>query len=107
MDTGIIISLIFGICSVISAYLYGYLPARRKEMIERQNVKILKLYKDIDIFNEVEDLLLDELSNVTSENKESAKRRIRKVISERKGYALSDLRKPSIVKGEIERYSNL
>ncbi len=104
METSVIISLIFGISSIVASYFYGYIPAMRKAKIDKLNSKILLLYRDIDIMNDIESRLIDELSVATKENKETIKRRVRKEISDNKGFVLSDLRKPSNVKNEINRY---
>lgn len=105
MDTSIVISLILGVSSIITSIFYGYIPTKRAEAIRKKNHKILILYKDIDSLNDIEDLLLNELCKSNGENKESVKRRIRKSISDKKGFPLSELRNPSNVKKEIERYS--
>lgn len=107
MDNSVIISLVFGVSSIISSFFYGYIPAKQKEKIEKQNKKILKLYKDLNLFNEIEEMLLKELEESTTENKNTAKRRIRRIVTDKKGYTFSDLRNPSNVTSEIDRYSAL
>lgn len=106
MNTGITIALIFGVASVIISICFGFVPAKRKQKIEKQEKKILTLLKDLDSFYRIESLLLDELCTPTGKKKESMKREIRKRVRDEKNYTISEYATPSSLAQEISRYEN-
>ena len=106
MDTGIIISLILGFCSIVSSVCFGLIPTIRKNKIEKLEHKIVCLLKDLDSFYAIESELLDENSKLTGKNKEGLKREIRKRVKEVKNYSLSDYSFPGRLTKDLERYKS-
>lgn len=100
MDSGIIISLILGAASIISSICFGLIPNMRKERISRLEVQRDRLFKDIRLFHEIEDELLNIIAQSGS-NKKHTQTQIRKVISDKYGDVLSDYSKPSMYKKHI------
>lgn len=105
MELSVIIALILAFAGVISSMFFGYIPNIRKNRIENQERKINTLLKDIDLLLCVEIKIIDELSEVNNENKETLKKRIRKIVSDEKGgRVLSDNTKPSYLKKQLQKY---
>lgn len=102
MDTGIIISLILGGASVISSICFGVVPSIRKEKISKLNNKVFKMAKDINFFYCLEQNYIEELSKLTSTNKETIKKDNRYRIEKNIGYTLSQYSKPSTLKQVIQ-----
>ena len=88
MTTEIIISLIFGVASIVASIFFGLVPNLRKERIERLEKKIERMAKDIDSFFAIEDELLTELSQATGNNKISMKNEIRKKVRQNKNWKI-------------------
>ncbi len=57
MDSGIIIALILGVCSVVSSIIFGYIPRSRKEKLIRLQKELLNVYNDINEFQKLEQKL--------------------------------------------------
>lgn len=107
MDTGIVISLILGLASIISSIFYGLVPSIRKEKFEKQKRKIAILLKDIDSFYAIETELIKRLSEDTGKSQDGIKRDVRKYIRDQKQYSISDFSTPSRIKEELTRIDSL
>lgn len=103
MDTGIIISLIFGGASVISSIFFGLIPGIQKSKIERLEKKVHTFAQDIDSFYAIEQSLLKQLSEATGKNIETLKKEARKQVKEEKGRALSSYSRPSVITAELQK----
>lgn len=101
MDSGIVISLILGGASVISSICFGIIPNVRKERIYKLEQQRDRLFRDIRLFHEIEDELLNIIEQ-GGQNKIGVQKQVRKVISDRYGDTLSDYSKPSIYKKNIK-----
>ena len=101
MDTGIIISIIFGVASIISSICFGLVPSVRRAKIERLEKKVHTLAQDVDSFYAIEKSLLVQLSTATRKNIETLKKETRKRVSIEKGRVLSPYTKPSIIASEL------
>lgn len=64
MDVGIasiVVALITGICSIITAIIWGYIPRNRKEEIKQLQNELLEVYIAAYNLKVVEEMLEDEL----------------------------------------------
>ena len=104
MDTGVAISLILGAASVISSICFGLIPNIRKNRIEKLEIQRDGLFRDIQLFYDVEDELLEYMvNNIPNTNKGSLKIKIRETVSKKhKDDRLSDYAKPSVFKKYIK-----
>lgn len=100
MDSGVLISLILGGASIVSSICFGLIPNIRKERIAKLECQRDRLFRDVRLFYEIEDELLNILEQ-GGQNKKSTQRNVRKLISERYDDVLSDYSKPSIYKKHI------
>ena len=94
MDTGIIITLIIAAAGIISSTILGY-AGIRKTKVEALKKKITTLAQDVDYFYEIESVLVERLSRETSQNANTLKKEIRKIVQEKKQRPLSYFAKPS------------
>lgn len=102
MDSGIIISLILGVASIVSSVCFGLVPNVRKQRISKLLIQRDKLFHDVRLFYEIESELLNIVEQTTGENKATVQKRIRKRVSENNnGIILSDYSKPSVFKKYI------
>ena len=104
MDNGVIISLILGGASIVSSVCFGLIPNIRKSRIERLEIQRTRLFRDIQLFYNIEEELLDYIVSISSNiNKSSLKIKIRDVVSSRLNEdVLSDYSKPSVYKKYIK-----
>ena len=104
MDNGVIISLILGGASIVSYVCFGLIPNIRKSRIERLEIQRTRLFRDIQLFYNIEEELLDYIVSISSNiNKSSLKIKIRDVVSCRLNEdVLSDYSKPSVYKKYIK-----
>lgn len=100
MDTGIVISIIFGAASIISSICFGLIPTIRKEKLKKLTEKTLKMNKDIKFFYNLEQTYIEELSKITGKNKETLKKEKRAQVEDAIGFPLSKYAKPSAFKQE-------
>ncbi len=101
MESEIIVALIIGISSIVTSIIWGWIPRTRKQRIDNIKETNRTLYRDIRSFYDIESLLLDELSNKSGINKETLKKKYRKIIEDKNGYTLSPNIKPSQTKNKI------
>ena len=99
MKTEIIISLIFGVSSIITSIFFGLIPNLRKEKIVSLENKLKQRSQDLDFFFTEEAFLLEQLCQATGENIHSKKIAVRQTIERQKGRAL--LCHPSKIKAEL------
>ena len=104
METSIIISLILGAASIVSSICFGLIPNIRKNRIEKLELQRDRLFRDIQLFYDVEDELLTYVANnLPNTNKGSLKIKIREIVSNKhNGDVLSDNSKPSVFKRHIQ-----
>ena len=88
MATEIIVSIIFGVASIVSSVFFGLVPNLRKEKIERLEKKIERMARDIDSFFAIEEELLVELSQVKGVKPNSKRNEIRRKVREQKNWEL-------------------
>jgi Na+-translocating ferredoxin:NAD+ oxidoreductase RnfG subunit len=101
MDSGILIALILGSASIVSSICFGLVPNVRKNRIEKLESQRNKLFRDISLFYDIEDELLDKLEALGC-NKKSTKQEIRKIVSNKHGgEVLSKLSNPSEYKKHL------
>lgn len=101
MDSGILIALILGSASIVSSICFGLVPNVRKNRIEKLESQRNKLFRDISLFYDIEDELLDKLEALGC-NKKSTKQEIRKIVSRKHGgEVLSKLTNPSEFKKHL------
>lgn len=105
MSPEVISSLILSfagiLCSILFSVVFGYVPNKRKLQIERQQVKIKKLLKDVESFYTIESILVDKLAALTDQNKETLRKSVRQEVREQKNWTLSEYAKPSFFQREI------
>ena len=102
MNPEIIISLIFGIASIMSSICFGLIPTIRKTKLEKLEHKIQRLLLNHKLFYEIEDELLNRLSNYDG-NKKTIKSQVRNLVSQNNdGMVLSDEAKPSVYNKQIK-----
>lgn len=101
MDNGIIVALILGGSSIISSICFGLIPNIRKERIDQLISQRDRLFRDIRLFYEIEEELLNIIER-GGQNKKSTQIQVRKIISDRHGDTLSDYSKPSVYKKKIK-----
>ena len=102
MEAGIIISLILGGASIVSSICFGLIPNIRKSKIERLESQRDKLFRDIRLFYEIENELLDKLAQ-SGYSRTNIQKEIRKIVSHKyNGDVLSDYAKPSVYKKYIK-----
>mgnify|MGYP006874675551 CR=1 FL=1 len=102
MNPEIIISLIFGIASIMSSICFGLIPTIRKTKLEKLEHKIQRLLLNHKLFYEIEDELLNRLSNYDG-NKKTIKSQVRNLVSQNNdGKVLSDEAKPSVYNKQIK-----
>lgn len=94
-NESLVVSLILGIASIISSVMYGYLPSRRKEKIERLTHQRDLLFQDVKSFYVIEDKLVKQLAEAVGKNEVNIKKRVRQEVREETGHTLSDYTKPS------------
>ena len=99
MATEIIISLIFGVSSIVTSIFFGLIPNLRKERITSLENRIKQRNQDLDFFFAEEILLLEQLCQATGENIHSKKIAIRQSIERQKGRTI--MSHPSKVKAEL------
>ena len=104
METSIIISLILGAASIVSSICFGLIPNIRKNRIEKLELQRDRLFRDIQLFYDVEDELLEYVvNNLSNANKSGLKIKFREIVSNNhKGDRLSDYSKPSVFKKYIK-----
>ena len=104
MDNGVIISLILGGASIVSSVCFGLIPNIRKNRIERLESQRARLFRDIQLFYNIEEELLDHIVSISpNTNKSSLKIEIRGIVSKRFNEdVLSDNSKPSVYKKYIK-----
>lgn len=101
MDSGIIIALILGSASIVSSICFGLVPNIRKNKLEKLENQRDKLFRDISLFYDIEDELLNKLETFGC-NKKSTKQEIRKIVSNKHGgEILSKLSNPSEYKKHL------
>ena len=102
MDSGILISLILGITSIISSIFFGLIPTIRKKKLLRLEEKVQHLLWDVKLLYEIENELLNRLEE-HGNKKRSLKTEVRRIISEKNnGRVLSDDVKPSVYAKQIK-----
>lgn len=102
MDLGIvsiIISIVFAVASIISSICLGLVPNIRKSKIEKLEKKVHRLLWDVKLFYEIEEELLSRLS--ATGNKDTIKKEVRKIVSDRNNRPLSDESKPSVFNKQL------
>lgn len=97
MDSGIVISLILGVASIISSICFGLIPNIRRSKLENLKKKVKTLAQDIDSFYAIEQKLLEQLSTSTGTNASTLKKETRKQVEIEKGRSLSFYSKPSTI----------
>lgn len=104
VDSGIIISLVLGCASAFSSICFGLVPSIRKNRIDKLEIQKCRLFRDIHLFYDIEEELLEYIkNNLPNVNKSSLKIKIRETVSERNnGDVLSDYSKPSVYKKHIK-----
>ena len=101
MDSGIIIALILGSASIISSICFGLVPNVRKNKLDRLDAQRDKLFRDISLFYDIEDELLNKLETLGC-NKRTTKQEIRNIVSQKHGgEVLSKLTLPSEFKKHL------
>ena len=103
MDSGVIISLILGLASIVSSVCFGLIPGIRKNKIERLEKKIYIMAQDIDSFYAIEQYLLENLSKAIGKNPKTIKEEVRKRVKNEKGRSLSNYSTPSGIARELDR----
>lgn len=103
MDSGIIISLILGVASIVSSICFGLIPNIRKSKLDKLERKISILAQDIDSFYAIERISLEQLSASTGKNVSTLKKEIRKQVEIEKGRCLSNFAKPSVIAGILRK----
>lgn len=102
MSTEIIISLVFGVASVVSSVCFGLIPTIRKTRLEQLEAKTQRLLWNMKLYHEIEDELLNRLAS-TGTNKQTTLREVRnKVYKENDDRVLSDEAKPSVYNKQIK-----
>lgn len=101
MDNGVIISLILGSASIVSSICFGLIPNIRKDRIDKLELQRDQLFRDIRLWHEIEDELLN-IIELSGQNKITTQKQVRKRISERHCDVLSDYSKPSVYKKHIK-----
>lgn len=102
MDSGIIISLVLGVASIISSVCFGLIPNIRKSKLEKLEKKVITLAEDVDSYYAIERVLLEQLSTSTGRNISTLKKEIRKQVEIEKGRRLSNYSKPSMIAGILK-----
>ena len=104
MDSGIIISLVLGCASVFSSICFGLVPSIRKNRIDKLEIQKCRLFRDIQLFYDVEDKLLEYVvNNIPNTNKGSLKIKNRDIVSNmHNGDKLSVYSQPSVLKRIIK-----
>ncbi len=101
MDSGIIIALILGVASIVSSICFGLVPNVRKNKLDKLEAQRDKLFRDISLFYDIEDELLNKLETYGC-NKKMTKQEIRKLVSSKHaGEVLSKLSNPSEYKKHL------
>lgn len=93
---GIIISLIFGVASIVSSIMFGLVPNMKKQKIEKLRNKNQTLFADVKAFYEIESILTKRLAEATGKNETTLKKEVRQSVREKLGYSLSIYTKPSM-----------
>jgi Na+-translocating ferredoxin:NAD+ oxidoreductase RnfG subunit len=102
MSTEIIISLVFGVASVVSSVCFGLIPTIRKTRLEKLEIKIQRLLWNMKLYHEIEDEMLNRIAS-TGANKQTTQREVRnKVYKENGNRMLSDEAKPSVYNKQIK-----
>ena len=105
METSIIISIILGASSIVSSIFLGLIPTIRRNKLSRLEDNNYQLLNDIKLFYEIESELLERLSKVTGDNKETLKKEVRKIVSEKNDTRkLSRNSKPSVYTQTLNNY---
>ncbi len=104
MDTGVIIALVLGFASVLSSIFYGYIPARRKEKIEKLNEKVKTLLQDVDSLLKIEYELIKEHKDAQTKPEITIKKEIRGRVRNATNYTLSNYTTQSTLTKELSRF---
>ena len=95
MDSSIIVALILGFASIISSICFGLVPGIRRNELQRMKEKGMIAAEDLELFYDIEDALLDQLSKATNQNKTSLKIQNRNAVSTKYSRKLSKFSCPS------------
>ena len=105
MDSGVLISIILGFASIVSSIAFGIIPSIKRKKIEIMKSELLTLYKDLDSYYQIEELLLTQLCALNNKSPNTMKVEYRRIISEKEGRVLSNNIKPSYITKKIEALS--
>ena len=75
MSTEIIISLVFGVASVVSSVCFGLIPTIRKTRLEKLETKVQRLLWNMKLYHEIEDEMLNRIAS-TGANKQTTQREV-------------------------------
>ena len=103
METGIAISLILGIASIISSVCFGLIPGIRRNKLEKLEKKVRTLAQDVDSFYAIEQSLVEQLASATGKNATTLQKETRKQVKNDKGRPLSNYSTPSRIASELNR----